>query len=188
MSPAAARELLEREQHAGRERLARGRVVADRQHLARAAEEHLLVRDEPGSRTEWIGTSPPSRAAVAFAVPDGASSFVAWCSSTISARVEDADGLARRSASSAPRRSRSSARRRPAGRRAPRRPRRCPSRSCRRRTARRPRARAGRSRRRRRARVKSTIASASAATSTSVVARRLERRAEHRADLAAARR
>ncbi len=40
----------------------------------------------PGSRTEWIGTSPPIRSAVSFAVPDGASSFAAWCSSTISAR------------------------------------------------------------------------------------------------------
>ena len=40
----------------------------------------------PGSRTEWIGGSPPIAAAVAFAVPDGASSFVSWWSSTISAR------------------------------------------------------------------------------------------------------
>ena len=40
----------------------------------------------PGSRTEWIGTEPPIRAAVAFAVPDGASSFVSAWSSTISAR------------------------------------------------------------------------------------------------------
>ena len=40
----------------------------------------------PGSRTEWIGTSPPIASAVAFAVPEGASTFVSWCSSTISAR------------------------------------------------------------------------------------------------------
>ncbi len=38
----------------------------------------------PGRRTEWIGTSPPSIAAVARAVPDGASSFEAWWYSTIS--------------------------------------------------------------------------------------------------------
>src|SRR5581483_6275043 len=40
----------------------------------------------PGSLTEWIGTSPCMRSAVSLAVPDGASSFAAWCSSTISAR------------------------------------------------------------------------------------------------------
>ena len=40
----------------------------------------------PGSLTEWIGTSPPMSAAVAFAVPDGASRFVSACSSTISRR------------------------------------------------------------------------------------------------------
>src|SRR6185295_13525332 len=42
------REPLEREQDARRERLARGRVVPDRQRLPRSAEDHLLVRDEPG--------------------------------------------------------------------------------------------------------------------------------------------
>ena len=40
----------------------------------------------PGRRTEWIGTSPSIASAVALAVPDGASTFVSWCSSTISAR------------------------------------------------------------------------------------------------------
>src|SRR5258706_11096603 len=39
-------ELLEREEHAVRERLAGGRVVTDRQQLPFAAEDHLLVRDE----------------------------------------------------------------------------------------------------------------------------------------------
>ena len=43
----------------------------------------------PGSRTEWIGscTLPPASrisSAVRLAVPDGASSFPSWCSSTIS--------------------------------------------------------------------------------------------------------
>src|SRR5215831_13964953 len=40
-------DLLEREQHAGDERLARGRVMADRERLPRPAEDHLLVGDEP---------------------------------------------------------------------------------------------------------------------------------------------
>src|ERR671932_519861 len=40
----------------------------------------------PGSRTEWIGTSPPISSAVRLAVPDGASSFAGWWSSMISAR------------------------------------------------------------------------------------------------------
>src|SRR5205085_5107765 len=40
-------ELREREQDAGHERIARDGVVADRQRLALAAEDDLLVRDEP---------------------------------------------------------------------------------------------------------------------------------------------
>src|SRR4051794_22643435 len=48
----------------------------------------------PGRRTEWIGTSPCIAAAVALAVPDGASSFVAWCSSTISAACRCRDASA----------------------------------------------------------------------------------------------
>ena len=38
--------------------------MADRQRLAVAAEEHFLVRDQPGSRTLWIGTfvGPPASA------------------------------------------------------------------------------------------------------------------------------
>src|SRR5437588_2694309 len=40
----------------------------------------------PGRRTEWIGGSPGRSAAVAFAVPEGASRFVSAGSSTISAR------------------------------------------------------------------------------------------------------
>src|SRR5919198_4839327 len=39
--------LVQREQHARHERLAVERVVPDRQQLAVATEEHLLVRDEP---------------------------------------------------------------------------------------------------------------------------------------------
>ena len=57
----------------------------------------------PGSRTEWMGTSPPIRAEVAFAVPDGASSFVSAWSSTISARgSERAASSAKRIISTAP--------------------------------------------------------------------------------------
>ena len=57
----------------------------------------------PGSRTEWMGTSPPILAAVAFAVPDGASSFVSAWSSTISARgSERAASSAKRIISTAP--------------------------------------------------------------------------------------
>ncbi len=57
----------------------------------------------PGRRTEWITTPSPMRAAVAFAVPDGASSFVSAWSSTISARgmVFDASS-AKRIISTAP--------------------------------------------------------------------------------------
>ena len=75
--------------HAGRERLARGRVVADRQRLPRPAEDHLLVGDEArqAHRVDRH-VALHAAAAVAFAVPDGASSFVAWWSSTISAAVE----------------------------------------------------------------------------------------------------
>ena len=40
-------ELREREQDAVGERLAAGRVVADREQLPLAAEDHFLVRDEP---------------------------------------------------------------------------------------------------------------------------------------------
>src|SRR2546423_1292688 len=43
----------------------------------------------PGSRTEWIGGSPGRSAAVALAVPEGASRFVSAWSSTISARGRD---------------------------------------------------------------------------------------------------
>ena len=44
----SVRQPLEREQHAGDERLARARVVTDRQRLTLTAEDDLLVRDEPG--------------------------------------------------------------------------------------------------------------------------------------------
>ena len=43
-----SRTRLEREQHAGHVRLPRERVVADRQQLALAREQHFLVRDEAG--------------------------------------------------------------------------------------------------------------------------------------------
>ena len=66
--------------------LARERVVADRQQLALAAEEHLLVRDEPRQADGVHAASPPSASAVALAVPDGASFLASPCSSTISAR------------------------------------------------------------------------------------------------------
>src|SRR4051794_1127030 len=57
----------------------------------------------PGSRTEWIGTWPTSRSAVALAVPDGVSTFVGGCSSTISACGKCADACsAKRIISTAP--------------------------------------------------------------------------------------
>ena len=180
------RQLLEREQDARRVRLARDRVVADRERLARRRRGSPPGgRSSPGSRTEWIGTSPPMRSAVSFAVPDGASSFVAWCSSTISARVE----IARRLGGEAHHQHRAEreVRRvedRHAG--ASRNSLGVPAASCRRRTARRRRPRRARSRRPRPGRVKSTIASASLERVDERVARGLEARPEHRADLAAA--
>ena len=54
-----ARQLLEREQDARDERLARGRVVADRQRLPRPPRITSWCATRPGRRTEWIGTSPP---------------------------------------------------------------------------------------------------------------------------------
>ena len=77
---------VEREQNAGHERLAGGRVVADRERLARAAQDDLLVRDEPrqAHRVDR-DVRRPCAAAVALAVPDGASIFVSACSSMISA-------------------------------------------------------------------------------------------------------
>ena len=68
--------------------------MADRQRLPRRRRGSPPgARRGPGSRTEWIGTPSPIRAAVAFAVPDGASSFVSAWSSTISARGKHAGGL-----------------------------------------------------------------------------------------------
>ena len=177
----------ERQQHAGHERLARARVVPDRERLAAAAEDHLLVGDEAGEpdgvdRHVAPASSPRSRAR---------SRTVRRASSRGGARrsrPRRRDGTPpRRTASSAPRRSRSSGRRRPAG--PPRAPHRLdllggPSRSCRRRTASRLRARAGCSARRPSASVKSTIASASLLGGDQLVPGLDERRAEHRADLA----
>ena len=48
LRPPSPRETEEREQHARDERLARRRVVPDRQGLPRSAEHDLLVRDEAG--------------------------------------------------------------------------------------------------------------------------------------------
>ena len=48
MTPGGSvRTSVDRPQHARHERLARGRVVADRQRLPRPAEQHLLMGDEP---------------------------------------------------------------------------------------------------------------------------------------------
>ena len=57
----------------------------------------------PGSRTEWIGTSPSISAAVRAAVPDGASSLAGWWYSMISARCMWRDAsAAKRIISTAP--------------------------------------------------------------------------------------
>ena len=79
--------------------------MADRQQLARARRGAPPGgRPVPGRRTEWIGGSPPIAAAVAFAVPEGASTFVSWWSSTISARGRcAAASAAKRIISTAPR-------------------------------------------------------------------------------------
>ena len=63
------------QQDAGHEARAVGGHVADRERLADVAEDDLLVGHDPGSRTEWIGTSPSISSAVRAAVPDGASSL-----------------------------------------------------------------------------------------------------------------
>ena len=77
--------------------------MPDRERLPRPAEDHRLVRHEPGQPHRVDRHSPLMRAAVAFAVPDGASSFVSWCSSTISAAIEHADASsAKRIMSTAP--------------------------------------------------------------------------------------
>ena len=97
-------ELLEREQDAVGERLARGRVVADRQQLPLAAEDHLLVRDE--ARAGAPSGSPGRRRSASrsrAAVPDGASFFASLCSSMISARGKYAPpAAAKRIISTAP--------------------------------------------------------------------------------------
>ena len=100
----------DREQHAGHERLAVGRVVADRQRLADVAEDDLLVGDEPGQAHRVDRHLAVHRAmrAVRAAVPLGASSLRSWCSSMISALAKCLRRPRRRSASSARRRSRSS--------------------------------------------------------------------------------
>ena len=96
--------LVERQLDAGDERLARGRVVADRERLAAPAEDHLLVGDEARAAGR-VDRHVAARfaAAVAIAVPEGASSFVAWWSSTISAAAKwRAASRAKRIISTAP--------------------------------------------------------------------------------------
>ena len=107
-------EPLEREQDAGDERLARERVVPDRQQLPCAAEEHLLVRDEARAGAR-------SGSAVVAAEPGGGRARGARTARPASSRggarrsrrAAGSGRPPRRSASSARRRSRSSARRRP---------------------------------------------------------------------------
>ena len=79
-------ELLEREQHARHVRLARRRVMANRQHLARAAEQHLLVRDEARQAhrvDRHVAAHAARRSPSRFRTARRASS--SWCSSMISA-------------------------------------------------------------------------------------------------------
>ena len=72
------RQLLEREQHTRRcTPRARWRRAGSSSSSPGPPSSTSWWAISPGSRTEWIGTSPPSRSAVSFAVPDGASSFVA---------------------------------------------------------------------------------------------------------------
>ena len=164
---------VEREQDARHERLARGRVVADREDLARRRRGSPPgARRGPAAAPSGSARRRPSPPRSPSPCPDGASSFVAWCSSMISARAHERATPRPRSASSARRRSRSSARgstATPALARLARRPRPCPSRSSRRRRARRPRARGAMFGTTASGAVKSTIASASASASTSVV-------------------
>ena len=107
---------LEREQHARDVRLARERVVPDRQQLAVAAEQHLLVRDEAraGARSGSArrrAAARPWRARFPRARPSSPR-----CAARRSRRAAGTRPPPRRAASSARRRSRSSARRRRAGR------------------------------------------------------------------------
>ena len=60
--------------------------MADRERLPRPAEDDLLVGDEPRQPHGVDRRVVPMRAAVAFAVPEGASRFASEWSSTISAR------------------------------------------------------------------------------------------------------
>src|SRR5205085_5700409 len=48
----------DREQHAGHERLAVDRVVADRERLADVAEDHLLMGDQAGQPDRMDGNLP----------------------------------------------------------------------------------------------------------------------------------
>ena len=77
---------LEREQDARHERLARGRVVADRQRLPRAAEDHLLVRDEARAGARSGSASRPAAAPRSPSRSRTARrASCSWWSSTISA-------------------------------------------------------------------------------------------------------
>ena len=94
------------------------RVVADRERLALAAEDDLLVGDEAraaarsGSARGRCRPPPAISSAVRFAVPEGASSLPSWWSSTISHSGMCAATRFAATPSSARRRSRSSGRRR----------------------------------------------------------------------------
>ena len=83
--------------------------MPDRQRLSRPAEDDLLVRDEARQPHRVDRRPRPGAPAVAFAVPDGASRFVSAWSSTISAFGISLPARPR-TASSGPRRARSSAR------------------------------------------------------------------------------
>ena len=75
-APLAATGLLQREQDA-RTNASRDIVSCRIVSVSpRPAEDHLLVGDEAGNWTQRIGVPSGSSAAVAFAVPEGASSFV----------------------------------------------------------------------------------------------------------------
>ena len=123
------RELLEREQHAGHERLPRGRVVPDRQRLTRPAEDHLLVRDEARQPDGVDRRAVPAAAPRSPSRSPRARRASSRGAARRSRRAASPCPPRRRSASSAPRRGRSSARRRPAARARGRARRRAPGRS-----------------------------------------------------------
>ena len=87
-------DLADRQQHAGHERLAVDRVVADRQRLADVAEDDLLVGDQAGQADRvdrHVALHQLGRAR--RRCPTGASSLPSWCSSMISALAMCLRGL-----------------------------------------------------------------------------------------------